>query len=251
MPNVLVVLPTYNERKNLSQLVLRLLAIEHELGVLIVDDASPDRTGDIADELVRAHPERVSVIHRPGKLGLGTAYVTGFRRAMEGEVVYVVTMDADWSHNPEQLPGLLASSQAGADLAIGSRYVSGGDTPDFPLRRRVLSRSANLAAQTIGGLKARDATSGYRCYKIDLLRALPLDSIRSEGYSFLVELLFHAEKGGFKIAEVPIVFSDREHGISKISREEIGRAVVTVLRLGLRRIALRFGAAADKKVDVS
>ena len=234
--NTLVILPTYNERGNLRPLASQLLTVEPDLGIVVVDDASPDGTGQVADELHRKHLDRVRVIHRPGKLGLGTAYMAGFRLALEEKIERVVTMDADNSHDPGHLPDLLTASRADAALVIGSRYVTGGATPDFPLRRRLLSGLANYAAHAIGGLKARDATSGYRCYSKQVLSALPLESIRSEGYSFLVELLYHAENAGFEIHEVPITFRDREHGVSKISRDEVRRAIRTVLRLGLKRI---------------
>lgn len=234
--STLVILPTFNERNNLRKLVTRLLEVEDDLGVIVVDDASPDGTGQVANELRRQSPDRVSVIHRPSKLGLGTAHLAGFRLALDKGAEQVVTMDADNSHSPAHLAPMLARSRQGAGLVIGSRYVAGGATPDFPLRRRLLSGTANYLAHWIVGLNAKDTTSGYRCYNRSVLTALPLDSIKSEGYSFLVELLYYAEKGGFEIAEVPITFTDREHGISKISREEVKRAIKTVLRLGWRRL---------------
>lgn len=232
----LVVLPTYNERGNLRQLIPRLLEVDAGLGVVVVDDASPDGTGKVAEELHRELPARVRVIHRPAKLGLGTAYLAGFRFGLELGARRIVTMDADLSHHPRHLPALLEASGRGYDLVIGSRYVPGGATPDFPLHRRLLSRTANLVAHAVAGLAARDATSGYRCYRSATLAALPLDSIRSDGYSFLVELLFLVQSSGARIAEVPISFEDRAHGVSKISRSEIGKAVVTVLRLARRRL---------------
>lgn len=235
-PSIAVVLPTYNERANLARLAERLLAVQEGLCLVVVDDASPDGTGEVADGLARQHPGRVFVMHRPAKLGLGTAHLEGFRIALELDRSWIVTMDADLSHDPADLPSVLAPLAEGAQLVIGSRYVAGGATPDFPLRRRLLSGTANLVAHSIAGLSARDATSGFRCYDRGLLTRLPLSSIRSDGYSFLIEMLFLAQAAGCRIAEVPIVFRDREHGVSKISRTEVRKAVATVLRLGLRRL---------------
>lgn len=234
---VAVVLPTYDERANLGRLAARLLDEPAEPALVVVDDASPDGTGDLADDLARRHPERVRVIHRPRKMGLGTAHLEGIRLALELGRSRVVTMDADLSHDPAHLPALLAAMDAGADLAIGSRYVPGGATPGFRRRRRFLSATANLVAHAVVGLTARDTTSGFRCYSRELLERLPLEEIRSDGYSFLVEMLFLAQRHGARIVEVPIVFRDRRHGVSKISRVEILHAVATVLRLGGRRLA--------------
>lgn len=236
---ILVVVPTYNERRNLARLVPLLLAVDPELGVVVVDDASPDGTGQVADRLAVEHPGRVRAIHRPGKLGLGTAYLAGFRCGLDLGAELVVTMDADFSHHPRHLPAILRAAGRDSDLVIGSRYVAGGDNPDSPLVRRFVSNVANLGAHWIAGLVARDATAGFRCYRRVVLAALPLAEIRSSGYSFLVDLLFLVQNAGFRITEVPIVFEDRKHGASKISREEIGKAVLTLLRLGWRRLRRR------------
>jgi glycosyltransferase involved in cell wall biosynthesis len=236
---VLVVLPTYNELPNIRDLVFLLLAVAPDLGVVIVDDNSPDGTGEAADALEQEHPGRVWVIHRRTKLGLGTAYLAGFAFGLDLGAELIVTMDADFSHHPRYLPSILEAAASGSDLVIGSRYVPGGACPDSPWRRRLISRVANMAAYALAGLTAHDATAGFRCYRRHLLLALPLASIRSSGYSFLLEILFLAQRPGFVISEVPIVFEDRTLGVSKISRQEIGKAIVTLLRLAWRRTTNR------------
>jgi len=231
-----IVLPTYNESENIVQLVPQLLALPDPSGlnVLIVDDNSPDGTGKIADRLAVDHAGRVAVIHRVGKLGLGTAYLAGFRRAFELGADRVLTMDADFSHHPRYIPAMLARG-ASADLVIGSRYVAGGGM-DAPLVRRLLSRIANLTAHTFLGLKARDVTAGFRLYRREVLESIPLDRIFSSGYSFLIEMLFLVEQRGWCVAEVPIRYGDRTLGKSKISRHEIFKALYTVARLSYRRL---------------
>ncbi len=236
MTSTCIVLPTYNEIENIGVMVPMLLELPLDLAVIIVDDNSPDGTGEVADSLAQAHPGRVHVIHRAGKLGLGTAYLAGFTHALGlPGVERVMSMDADFSHHPRYIPAIVAKS-AEADLVIGSRYVRGGATPDFPPLRVALSFIANLFAHVLLGLRARDATAGFRCYRRIVLETLPLDRIFSNGYSFLVEMLFLVQQAGFTVAEVPITFMDRQRGQSKISRAEITRAMYTVLRLFARRI---------------
>jgi dolichol-phosphate mannosyltransferase len=235
---IVVVLPTYNELDNLRRLAPELLGLPVGLQVIVVDDNSPDGTGALADKLAAAEPERLSVIHRAGKLGLGTAYVAGFKLALSGPAGAVLTMDADYSHHPEHIAAM-ASKLAGADLVIGSRYVPGGKVVDSPLARRLLSRGANTVAHVLLGLHARDVTAGFRLYRREVLATLPLDSIFSSGYSFLIELLYMVERRGWRVAETPITFRDRAVGQSKISRAEIGRALYTVLRLSYRRLRRR------------
>jgi glycosyltransferase involved in cell wall biosynthesis len=230
-----VVLPTFNEVENLERLAGELLGLPHNLAVLVVDDNSPDGTGALADRLRAAQPGRVGVIHRSGKLGLGTAYLAGFRRALGAGAKAVLTMDADFSHHPRHIPAM-AAGLAGADLVIGSRYVPGGRVVDSPVTRRMLSRGANLTAHALLGLKARDVTAGFRLYRREVLLSLPLDRIFSSGYSFLIELLYLVERRGWRVAEVPIEFRDRALGQSKISRGEIARALYTVARLSYRRL---------------
>ncbi len=232
-----VIVPTYNERENIVLLVPELLALPVGLDVIVVDDNSPDSTGLIADEMAAREP-RVSVVHRPGKLGLGTAYVAGFKRALADGAERILTMDADYSHHPRFIPAMLDRGQA-VDLVIGSRYVRGGGAVDSPAMRRLLSYGANGVAKIMLGLKAMDCTAGFRCYRRAVLECIDLDSIFSNGYSFLIEMLFNVQRCGFTVAEVPIQFMDRRLGASKISRNEIRRAMYTVLRLSARRLLRR------------
>ena len=232
-----VIVPTYNERENIVLLAPELLALPVGLHVIVVDDNSPDSTGLIADEMAARDP-RISVVHRPGKLGLGTAYVAGFKKALADGSDRILTMDADYSHHPRFIPSMIERSQA-ADLVIGSRYVRGGGAVDSPAMRRLLSYGANAFAKTLLGLKAMDCTAGFRCYRRAVLESIDLEAIFSNGYSFLIEMLFNVQRRGFSVAEVPIQFMDRRLGSSKISRNEITRALYTVLRLSARRVSRR------------
>jgi dolichol-phosphate mannosyltransferase len=234
-PTTCVVLPTYNEADNLARLASALLGLPEDLSILVVDDASPDGTGALADCLAEEQPGRVEVIHRAGKLGLGTAYLAGFRWALEKGAERILTMDADFSHDPGYVPSLIARA-ATADMVIGSRYVRGGGVADWPASRQMLSRTANLVAHLALGLRARDVTAGFRLYHRAVLESIPLDRIFSSGYSFLLEMLFLVEQRGWRVEEVPIIFRDRRHGVSKISNREIVKALYTVGRLGLRRL---------------
>lgn len=226
----LMVVPTYNERENLTRLVLRLRSQPGDIHVLIVDDNSPDGTGLIADAIATSDPG-VHVLHRAGKLGLGTAYRAGFRYGLEHGYQYICTMDADFSHNPDSLPQLLDKAAAGYDLVIGSRYVSGGAVVGSPPTRKLISYSANMLAHKILGVTARDCTAGFRCYRRQVLETIDLDSIFSSGYSFLIEMAFHCQRAGFRIGEVPITFVNRTEGTSKINRLEIYKAFYTLVRL--------------------
>jgi dolichol-phosphate mannosyltransferase len=236
MPDILMVVPTYNELENIQKLVPMLLDLPLDLGVIVVDDHSPDGTGEAADQLASAYSGRVQVIHRAGKLGLGTAYIAGFKAALAQDANRILSMDADFSHHPRYIPDMVAKIDEGYDLVIGSRYVTGGSMPDFPLPRIILSGGSNFVARTLLGLHAKDATAGFRCYRRAVLEALPLDSIFSSGYSFLVEMLFLVQRAGFRIGEIPITFMDRAAGTTKISRQEIYKAIYTVFRLFARRI---------------
>jgi dolichol-phosphate mannosyltransferase len=219
-------------------LVEQLLALPIEVQVIVVDDNSPDGTGAIADELAGSD-FHVRVIHRPGKLGLGTAYIAGFKSALSMGAGRILTMDADFSHHPRYVPDLVAGSRD-ADLVIGSRYVRGGGTRQCTLPRKVLSWGANTFAKMVLWLQAMDCTAGFRCYRREVLESIDLDSIFSDGYSFLIEMLYHVQHQGWRVAEVPIIFENRLHGASKISRQEILRAMYTVVRLGMERL---FGSA--------
>lgn len=229
MPQALVILPTYNERPNLARLVGELLA-QPNVRVLVVDDQSPDGTGDIADGLARAHPGRLDVMHRTGARGLGRSYIDGIRRAIGEPVDVICQMDADLSHDPRHLPDLI-SATARADVAIGSRYVAGGAIVNWPLRRRILSRAANVYIRAVTRLGVRDCTSGYRCWRRTALASLPLDRFFSDGYSFLVEMLFVAVRRGCTVAEVPITFVERREGESKVSRAVLVESAITPWRL--------------------
>jgi glycosyltransferase involved in cell wall biosynthesis len=232
-----VIVPTYNEKENLEPLVQHLLAQPLDLGVIVVDDNSPDGTGEIADRLAAEHPGRVDVVHRAGKLGLGTAYIAGFHHALQDSATYVVTMDADFSHPPEKIPELVAKAETGYDLVIGSRYVPGGQAVECTLPRKMLSWGANAFARTLLSLKAHDTTAGFRCYRREVLASIALDEIFSDGYSFLMEMLYKVQRAGWRVGEVPIVFHNRQQGVSKISRNEIYKALYTVLRLFRDRLA--------------
>jgi glycosyltransferase involved in cell wall biosynthesis len=231
-----VIIPTYNERQNLERLIQRLLNQPADLRVIVVDDNSPDGTGEIADRLADAHPNRVLVRHRQGKLGLGTAYIAGFHKAIETEADLIVTMDADFSHPPERIPAMIEKAQSGYDVVIGSRYVPGGATVECTLPRKILSWGANAFARTLLGLQAHDATAGFRCYHREVLTSISLDDIFSDGYSFLIEMLYKVQRQGWQVGEVPIVFHNRQQGVSKISRAEIYKALYTVVRLFGHRV---------------
>lgn len=228
----LVIIPTYNEAENIAPLVDSLLALQLGLHVLVVDDNSPDGTGQIVDDLAAAHQPAVWVLHRAGKLGLGTAYTAGFEFALERGYERIVTMDADFSHNPRYVPSLIELTK-NYDLGIGSRYVPGGGVRLWGLHRRLLSRGANFFARALLGLQARDCTAGFRCYQAEVLRLVDPASIGADGYSYLVEMLWRVHRAGFRVGETPIVFTDRRRGASKISRNEIFKAGSTVLRLAV------------------
>jgi len=225
----LVIVPTFNERANLPVLVEGLM--QHpNVSLLVVDDGSPDGTGEIAETIARQYPGRIEVMHRTGRRGLGRSYIDGIRLAIERPVDVICQMDADLSHDPRQLPSLIAAT-GGADVVLGSRYIPGGGIVNWPKRRRVLSRFANLYVRLITHLRARDCTSGYRCWRRATLAALPLDEFTSDGYSFLVEMLFVARGLGARIAEVPITFVERREGESKMSSAVLFESALTPWRL--------------------
>jgi dolichol-phosphate mannosyltransferase len=214
MHELTVVIPTYDERENIEQIIEAILGQPLDLSVLIVDDNSPDGTGEIADRMA-AKDDRVEVLHRPEKGGLGTAYRAGFRYAMERGAQYCFEIDADFSHNPDDLPRLYAAA-SGADAAVGSRYVKGGGAPDWSFFRWLISRGGNLYTKMVARTRTVDTTSGFRCYSRRVLDAIPLDRVTSQGYAFQIEMTFVAETLGFHIVEVPITFVDRKGGESKM-----------------------------------
>ena len=240
-----IVIPTYNEAENLRSLVQEILRYVPDAYVIVVDDASPDGTGEIADALAR-EDARVRVVHRAGKLGLGTAYVAGFRVAFTLGADPICTMDADFSHHPRYLPSLLAKARE-VDVSIGSRYVPGGGTEHWGLQRRILSRGANFVARTLLGLHARDCTAGFRAYRRYVLETIRPETVKADGYSYLVEMLYRCERQGFTVGEVPIVFADRVRGRSKISQREIFKAMGTVARLFLNRLFARSRREASQR----
>jgi glycosyltransferase involved in cell wall biosynthesis len=232
---VLMIVPTYNERENLPALIRQLRGLPDDLHVLVVDDASPDGTGDLADTLA-AQDAGVAVLHRSGKLGLGTAYRAGFAYGLARDYQVICTMDADFSHNPASVPALLVKLQNGYDLVVGSRYVPGGRVAGWPRMRKLLSFTANWLVHLFLGVTTRDCTAGFRCYRRRVLETIPLDTIFSSGYSFLIEMAFLCQQAGFRIGEVPITFVNRTQGASKISKVEIVRAMYTLLRLRTRTL---------------
>jgi dolichol-phosphate mannosyltransferase len=234
VPRAVVCLPTYDERENLEPMVRALGGIFDANGidgrVLVVDDDSPDGTGELADRLAAELPY-VDVLHRAAKQGLGPAYVAAFRRALESDTELVLEMDCDFSHDPADVPRLVAAVMDGADLALGSRYVRGGGTRNWGLGRRVVSRSGCLYAQAILGVGIRDLTGGFKCFHRRVLAAIPLERVSAKGYAFQIEVTYRALRAGFRVVEVPIVFADREVGGSKMSRGIVLEAMRRVPQL--------------------
>jgi len=229
-PRVLVSLATYNERDNLAPLVHDILTEVPTAHVLVVDDNSPDGTGQLADELKAADP-RVHVLHRSGKLGLGSAILAGMRYAMDHDYEYFVSMDADYSHHPRYLPAMLAGMNK-ADVMIGSRYIPGGGTESWPLSRKLMSVGVNLLVRMLMRLPAKDCSGGFRCYRVAKLRQARLDRLRSRGYSFQQEVLYRCRRVGCRLGETPIVFANRRAGATKVNSHEVVRSLGTVLLLG-------------------
>lgn len=230
---VTVVIPTYNERENLSHIAA---AVTHQgYRLLVVDDSSPDGTGDMADRLAAADT-RMSVLHRRHKEGLGPAYAAGFDHALSQGAEIIIEMDADFSHDPTDLPRLVEAIDSGADLAIGSRYVPGGSTPDWPMARRLISKGGNLYARLMLGIPIRDATAGFRAFRADALRSLPYRTARASGYAFQVEMAMHADEAGLRVVEVPISFRDRTRGTSKMGTGIVMEAMKLVTVWGFGRL---------------
>ena len=234
MPNAIICLPTYNERENLPRVLDALEA--HDVRVLVIDDNSPDGTGELADRLA-AERDWVAVLHRERKEGLGPAYLAGFREALRRDVEFVLEMDADLSHDPAVVPRLIEACANGADVALGSRYVEGGGTENWGRGRRLVSAGGSLYARVLLGVEVRDLTGGFKCFRREVLEAIDLDTVRSKGYAFQIELTYRAIRRGFRVVEVPIVFADRTHGRSKMSRAIFLEAVsrVPLLRLAALR----------------
>lgn len=218
MSVALVIIPTYNEKENLEAITAAVLAVEPRADILVVDDNSPDGTGQLADALAAKQP-RIQVLHRQQKQGLGKAYLEAFGWALAHGYQFIIEMDADFSHDPKFLPALIDAAQGGADLAVGSRYVAGGGTVNWGLGRRVISKGGSLYARTILGVGIRDLTAGFKCFNRRVLEAIELDQVQSSGYAFQIELTYRTLRKGFTVKEVPIVFEDRRVGQSKMSRK--------------------------------
>jgi dolichol-phosphate mannosyltransferase len=229
----LVIIPTYNELENLPLILGRVHKARPDVDVLVVDDGSPDGTGARADELALAHPDRVHVLHRTAKDGLGAAYLAAFDWGLERGYTVLVEMDADGSHAPEQLYRLLDAVDAGADVAIGSRYVEGGTVRNWPWRRLALSRTANTYARVLLGVGVRDITAGYRAYRREVLEKIDLAAVDSKGYCFQIDLTWRAISAGFGVLEVPITFKERELGVSKMSGSNIREAMAKTAQWGI------------------
>lgn len=234
-----IVIPTYNEKENLPELIDKIFNVFEKNNldgnVIVVDDNSPDGTGHIADRLAEKD-NKIQVIHRKGKLGIGTAHIAGFKHAIEvNHSDLIFSMDSDLSHDPKYLPNFIEMHENGCDVVVGSRYVEGGGVVNWGLYRKAVSKGANLLASTLLGVKVHDMTTGYRCYGRKVLEKLDLDSIKSNGYSFLEEILFYCNKEDFSIGETPIIFVDRAHGKSKLSKKEMVKFFLTILRLMLKR----------------
>jgi dolichol-phosphate mannosyltransferase len=236
----LVIIPTYNELENLPLIVGRLRTSVPHAHVLVADDNSPDGTGDLADTLAAAD-DHVHVLHRAGKEGLGAAYLAGFHWGLDAGYDVLVEMDADGSHQPEQLPRLL-TALAGADLVLGSRWVSGGTVVNWPLSRKILSRGGNLWTRIMLGIPVQDATGGYRAFRAETLRGLELQGVVSAGYCFQVDLAWRALKAGFRVVEVPITFVEREHGVSKMSQRIVVEALLLTTLWGIKHRASQLGS---------
>jgi dolichol-phosphate mannosyltransferase len=226
----LVIIPTYNEIENIGQIIPQVLAESKLVDVLVVDDNSPDGTGDFVEKL-RKDQSRLHLLKRAGKLGLGTAYIAGFKFALERDYKYIFEMDADFSHNPKEINNFLSAIET-ADLVIGSRYIDGVNVVNWPLRRLLLSYFASVYTRIITRLPLADATGGYKCFRREVLETINLDAINSGGYSFQIEMSWHTWKEGYRIKEIPITFEDRTVGKSKMSREIINEAVLLVWKLG-------------------
>lgn len=237
MDRKVVIIPTYNERENIEKIIRAVFGLEGDYHLLVIEDGSPDGTADIVKELQKEFPQSLFMIERAGKLGLGTAYIAGFKWAVEKGYDYIFEMDADFSHNPKDLPRLYrACAEQGADLAIGSRYCNGISVINWPIGRVIMSYYASVYVRIVLGMKVYDTTAGFKCYRRKVLETINLDKIRMYGYGFQIEMKYSCYKLGFKIVEVPIIFVDRKEGTSKMSGSIFGEAFWGVLGLKFRKI---------------
>ena len=232
MTDSLVIIPTYNEKENVEKMLETVMSLEYPFDVLIVDDGSPDGTARLVEEMAKSYPERIHLLERKGKLGLGTAYIAGFKWALERSYDYIFEMDCDFSHDPQDLVRLrIPCAEGGAGVTVGSRYVKGGGVVDWPLSRRIISRGASIYVNTVLWLGVKDSTAGFVAYKREVLEAINLDAVRFIGYAFQIEMKYRAKKLGFKVTEVPISFSDRVLGTSKMSLDIFNEAFLGVLKM--------------------
>lgn len=232
MSDSLVLIPTYNEKENIEKILRKVFSFDKVIHVLVIDDNSPDGTADIVKRLQKEFPEKLHILERSGKLGLGTAYITGFKWAIENKYEYIFEMDADFSHNPDDLLQLYsACANNGADMSIGSRYITGVNVVNWPMGRVLLSYYASAYVRIVTGMPVRDTTAGFKCYTRRVLETIDLDRIQFKGYAFQIEMKFKAWKHGFAITEVPIIFTDRREGASKMSGGIVKEAVLGVLKL--------------------
>lgn len=236
MEKNLVIIPTYNEIENITKIIPAVFAIDPSLEILVIDDGSPDGTADAVKALQSGFKDRLHLIRRSGKLGLGTAYITGFKWALERDYDHIFEMDADFSHKPEDIPRLLQACRDGADMAVGSRYCSGVNVVNWPIGRILISYFASVYVRKVLGFKIFDSTAGFVCYTSRVLRTIDLDKVRMKGYGFQIELKYTAHRLGFKIAEVPVIFVNRVEGSSKMSGSIFGEAFWGVIGLKFRRI---------------
>jgi len=240
VPEKLVIIPTYNEKENIEKMLNAVLALDQDFHVLVVDDSSPDGTADIVKSFITSHSDQIHILERKVKDGLGRAYIAGFRWALEKEYAYIFEMDADFSHNPADLNSLYQSSVNGADMTIGSRYVTGVNVVNWPMGRVLMSYFASVYVRFITGLKIQDTTAGFVCYRRSVLEKIPLDKIKFKGYAFQIEMKFTAWKYGFKLAEVPIIFTDRSEGESKMSRGIFKEALLGVMQIKLNSLFRKY-----------
>ena len=235
----LVLIPTYNERENVSAMIDKVFSLPVGFDILVIDDGSPDGTADIVRERQKDYPDRLHLLCRKGKLGLGTAYLAGFRWGLDRDYDYIIEMDCDFSHNPDDLPRLVAAAEEGADVVIGSRYVQGVNVVNWPMSRLLMSYCASIYVRTVTGMPVHDATAGFVCYSRRVLERMDLDKVEMKGYGFQIEMKYSAWKLGFKIREVSIIFIDRVLGQSKMSSSIFGEAFFGVMKLRLRKIKPR------------
>ena len=239
MDTRIIIIPTYNEKENIERIIRKVFSLEGGYHILVIDDGSPDGTAGIVKELQTAFPDRLFLLERSGKQGLGTAYLTGFRWSLDHGYDYVFEMDADFSHNPDDLPRLYKACKDGADLAIGSRYCDGVSVVNWPIGRIIMSYYASVYVRRILRMKVYDCTAGFKCYTSKVLKAINLDEVQMKGYGFQIEMKYTAYRLGFKIAEVPIIFINRKEGTSKMSSGIFGEAFWGVLKLRFRKFSPR------------